>query len=317
MLLSLGSLICLLVSFSGGLNKSSSTQRSLYYFRTDTSHFKTNSSLLGGTGLAPGLLSGLIGQATSNKLYDFYDVYFWNYCAGSLSNGTEIIQYCSPRQNKFVFNPIDVWGLNGTTIQKEIPGGVTRAINAYTKGAQWMWTAYVISFCVTAGTIVVGFFAICSRLGSCVTTIVSSAATLFTFLAALTSTILFSALVGALNGSLKEYNVKSSVGTRVMAVDWLAVAFSIGASIFWLVSICCCSGRSGHNKDRHSQAVTHGQAFAPFGQSRGYQPLGDSGIQHPNPYGGAGHEVQEFGTVGAGPYKGRETAYEPFRQERV
>jgi hypothetical protein len=100
-----------------------------------------------------------------------------------------------------------------------------------------------------------------------------------------------------------------------MAVDWLAVAFSIGASAFWLVSICCCSGRSSHNKDRHSKDAPAGQAFVPFGQNRGYQPLGESGIQHPNPYGGAGHEMQDFGT--AGPYKGRETAYEPFRHERV
>jgi len=314
MVLSIGSLICLLVSFSGGLNKNSSTQRSLYYFRTDTSKFKTNSTILG-TPITGSLLSGLIGQATSNKLYDFYDVYFWNYCAGSLSNGTETVQYCSPRENNFVFNPIDVWGLNGTTIQKEIPGAVTKSINAYEKGAHWMWITYVLAFWITAASIVVGLFAICSRLGSCVTTIVSSAATLFTFVAALISTILFSVLVGALDGSLKEYNVKSSVGTRVMAIDWLAVAFSIAASAFWLVSICCCSGRSNH-KDRRSQAAAvPGQGFAPFGQSRGYQPLGDDGLQHPNPYGGAGHEMQDFGA--AGPYKGRETAYEPFRHERV
>jgi len=310
MVLSIGSLICLLVSMSGGLNKNSSTQRSLYYFRTDTSKFKSNSTLLG-TPVTGSLLSGLIGQATTNKLYDFYDVYFWNYCAGSLSgNGTETVQYCSPRKNNFVFNPIEVWGLNGTTIQKEIPGGVTKAINAYEKGAHWMWTLYVLAFWITVGTIVVGIFAICSRVGSFVTTIVSSVATVLTFVAALIATILFSALVGGLDTSLKEYNVKSSVGTKVLAVDWLAVAFSIGASAFWLISICCCSGRS-NNKDRHSKDVAPSQGFIPFGQSRGYQPLGDEGLQHPNPYGGSGHEMQDFGA--AGPYKGRETAYEPFR----
>ena len=127
-----------------------------------------------GTGLASSLIAGLVGQASSNKLYDFYEVYMWNYSAGSTSNGVDTIQYCSPRQAKFVFNPIDVWGLNGTTIQKDIPGAVTSAINAYSKGAQWMFIAYTVAFWVTAATIVVGLLAICSRIGSSLTTIVSS-----------------------------------------------------------------------------------------------------------------------------------------------
>ena len=127
-----------------------------------------------GTGIASGLLSSLIGEASSDALYDFYEVYMWNYCAGSNSSGTEVIQFCSPRQAKFVFNPIDIWGLNGTTVQKDVPGAVNDAVNAYSKGAQWMFIAYTVAFWVTAASIVVGIFAICSRVGSCITTIVAS-----------------------------------------------------------------------------------------------------------------------------------------------
>jgi SUR7/PalI family len=148
----------------------------------------------------------------------------------------------------------------------------------------------------------------------------SQTATLFTFLAAITSTILFSTLVGALNTALKPYHVKLTLGSKMIALDWIAVVFSIAASMFWLVSICCCSGRSRHPKaDRNSQQSGAGGAgYTGFG-GRGYQPLGDHFAQPTQaPYGAPGqmgHEMHDFGT--AGPYKGRETAYEPFRHERV
>jgi hypothetical protein len=126
----------------------------------------------------------------------------------------------------------------------------------------------------------------------------------------------------------------------MIAVDWLAAAFSLGASFFWLVSICCCSPHSSsRRKDRGAASNVAPQgsnvaAFAPFG-NRGYQPLEDpaagSGVHHNTAYGGAaaygqqnpygGHggvEMQDIGFTGAaGPYKGRESAYEPFRHERV
>jgi hypothetical protein len=124
----------------------------------------------------------------------------------------------------------------------------------------------------------------------------------------------------------------------MLAVDWLAVAFSLGASFFWLISICCCSPHSSRRKDRAVASNVPPQsnvaAFAPFG-NRGYQPLADpaagSGVHQNTAYGGAGGysantpyggrggvEMQDLGYAGAaGPYKGRESAYEPFRHERV
>jgi hypothetical protein len=142
---------------------------------------------------------------------------------------------------------------------------------------------------------------------------------LFTILAAVTSTVLFSTIVGAMNTAFKQYQITSTVGTKVMALDWLAVAFSIASSLFWVISICCCSGKSPYNKraDRRAKAADgSGNAFLPFGQNRGYQPLEEGHGQQP--YGAPGThnpmEMQEFGT---GPYKGRDTAYEPFRHGNV
>lgn len=124
-------------------------------------------------------------------------------------------------------------------------------------------------------------------------------ACLFTFLAAITSTILFSTLTGAFNTVLRPYGIHLTIGTRVMSLDWLAFAFSLGASLFWTISICCCSGSSSHPKNKNRSGEKGGPA--PFA-SRGYAPLGEA----------QGHEM---GNVkgGSSPYAGRETAYEPFR----
>jgi len=240
----------------------------------------------------------------------------WNYCVGTNNSGSDVINSCTHRESAFVFNPFQVWGLNGTIVQDKIPGAINTAMNAYTKGAKFMFIAYVIAFWLTVASVVVGLFAICSRWGSCVTTIVAGAATLFTILSAIASTVIFSTLVGAMNASLREYNVKTTLGTKKLAVEWLAVAFSLAASLFWFISICCCSGHSGR-KDRHVAAPGGGNTFKPFA-SRGYQPLGEEGgaQHHQNTAYGAnrGMEMQDFGT---GPYKGRDTAYEPFRHGGV
>jgi SUR7/PalI family len=147
--------------------------------------------------------------------------------------------------------------------------------------------------------------------------LVEQFATLFTILSALASTIIFSTLTAALNGSLKEYNIVTHLGTKMLAIDWLAAAFSIAASLFWFISICCCSGRSNRKERRSAAAPATGSGFAPFG-NRGYQPIADDGVQHPSMYGqqpgNRGMEMQDFG---AGPYKGRDTAYEPFRHGGV
>jgi hypothetical protein len=36
----------------------------------------------------------------------------------------------------------------------------------------------------------------------------------------------------------------------MFATTWLAVIFSFGAVLFWLFSMCCCSGRSPYHGDR-------------------------------------------------------------------
>jgi len=335
---SLISLILLVVVFLGGTKQHDPNLTSLYYVKADMSQFTANVTLgkfsasdiasylsaLGIKNADSDLTKALLQAATDKHIDDVYYIYPWNYCSGSISrngtnNGTVTLTTCSKSQPSYWFNPIEVWGLNGTLAQNYVPKGIDGALNAYKTGAHWMFIAYATAFFTTLAAIVVGAFAICSRLGSCVTTIVSIIATIFTFLAALTSTILFSTLVGAMNTVMKPYKVHLSTGSKMFALDWVAVAFSIAATLFWTISICCCSGRSDRShKDRGSKHADTSYGNVPGFGSRGYQPLGAA---HSTPYGAPVHnthnnrgvEMQDFGHASAGPYKGRETAYEPFR----
>lgn len=65
---------------------------------------------------------------------------------------------------------------------------------------------------------------------------------------------MFPIISGAINHDLKDVDIKSNIGKRVLACLWLAAVFAFVSFIFWLMSICCCSGRSpyGHKDTRRS-----------------------------------------------------------------
>jgi len=319
MVLTVASLLCLLVVFLGGLNKADPNLRSLWYFKADTTGFKKNyTSAIKDIPLTniDDKLRTFITQLTAtnskDELKDIYQVYLWNYCSGNVDNGTSggvKINYCSPRKAQFWFDPVTVWNLNGTGVDNLFPSALDKGLNVYKKVSTWMFIAYTISFWVTASSIAVGIAAIFSRWGSCMTAIVSSAATLFTFLAAITSTILFSTLTGTFNTVLKPYGIHITFGTKMASLDWIAFAFSLAASLFWLISMCCCSGKSSKKHEKSS-----GKGYGKFGGQK-YERLGAGNMPHD---GHNGHEMANMhGAAGSSPYKGRETAYEPFRHERV
>lgn len=73
----------------------------------------------------------------------------------------------------FWFNPSEVWGLNETGVDTLFPKNLQKGLNGYEKAAKWMFVAYVVATISTAAELLVGISAVFSRLGSCVTTIVS------------------------------------------------------------------------------------------------------------------------------------------------
>ena len=272
----------------------------------------------------------------------------------------------SKRESRFVFDPVEVWGLNATgtsaaaaasatatsgnvvssavasaeahlknsteALEDKLLGKTGReAMDAYRKVATWMFLAYEISFWTTLATIVCGILAIFSRWGSFLTWLFSvvcllfslqhidmdrlltrgyvQVSTFFTVAAVLTSTILFGTVVGAFKTLLHPYHVQLSLGTHSLILNWLAVAFSVGATLFWLLSVCCCSGRSNphhrSNKGGLWQAESKGQGYGDF--------RGRGGVRVEKT--GGGYERVGSPVWGQGSHGGQEVPLQSYPQQ--
>ena len=121
-------------------------------------------------------LAALNGKLSSKELKDFYQVGLFSYCEGDkdAESGEEKITYCSARKFQFHFDPLAIWQMNNTNIQEVLGDKYDSGMNAYKKAAGWMNWAFVITLVLTAVEFVVGFFAIFSRWGSLVTTVIST-----------------------------------------------------------------------------------------------------------------------------------------------
>ncbi|MCJ1224818.1 hypothetical protein MMC12_001463 [Toensbergia leucococca] len=325
MALTLASLICLIIVGMGGTNKSSSTLNNLYFFKANTSDITINASLLDLPSNA--LTDKLINDTTSATttalgIKDFYTVSLWNYCSGDFAttgaNTTDKVTYCSPRTSEFWFNPVQVWGLNNTGVENLFSSELKDGLDAYHTASKWMFIAYVVTVISLVLEILIGITALFSRWGSLATSIISGISNLFIMAFALTSTILYATLMGSFNSALEKYNIHGSLGHSMYVVVWLAVAFSWAAGLFWLLSSCCCSGRSDRMKGYGDGSGRKGMRAqkTPYTYERVESPLmgqsangnRDAAATHPGPQ--QGWQMGNMGPQGA-------TAYEPFRHGEV
>lgn len=317
MVLTLVSLGLLITVSLGGTNKSNGTLNNLFFFRANTSDIQVNATNVDIPDLAREFLN-VNASTTGNttKIYDFYHVSLWNYCAGDFNNNNtaskentnDHVTFCSKHTNEFWFNPVEVWGLNQSVADQLFGKELNDGLKAYRTVAKWMFVAYVIAIVATIVEVLVGFFALFSRWGSLATTIVSSVSSLFLMGFALTATILYAVLTGTFNTALKKYNIHASVGHNILVILWLAVAFSWASGLFWLFSSCCCSGRSDKIKGYGDNAGKKGMKAerTPYTYERVESPfLGQSGNAGPVP---AYHQNVPMNNMGH-----NATAYEPYR----
>ncbi|KAH7127048.1 SUR7/PalI family-domain-containing protein [Dendryphion nanum] len=306
MALTIASLICLILVFSGQTNKNMSLPRDLYFFKTDTRDFTADPDTIADNlpkniQLDNELLKALQGIAKTKDLKDFYKVGLWNYCEGDIDDaGKEHITFCSERKTNFWFNPLEVWELKDTAAQKLFTDELKNGVEVYHKAAKWVFVAFVITAALTLAEFIIGIFAIFSRWGSLVTTIVSTAQTVFILGAAAAVTAIYASLVAVFHTVFQPYKIKASLGSQMLATLWLGVAFSVASGFFWLISICCCSGKSPHKKVAAEKTpYTYERVASPYLGARE-----SSGHQL-----GAVPPASGHGTSG--------NAFEPYRQQHV
>ncbi|KAJ5919802.1 hypothetical protein N7454_009637 [Penicillium verhagenii] len=288
-LLTIATLICIILVGLGCTKASSSTLNNLYFMRIDLSNLTNGSkttteieNILNEfdiTSVNSTEVKELVDELASNEadslIMEYYDIGLMGYCDGKISNSKYNTTFCSSPKAEFYFDPLSVWGLDSTSVKDELPDDYNKVMKIYKAVSKWMFIAYVIAFAATIIEILVGIFAICSRWGSCVTTLFAVIAFLFTAAASVTSTVIFSVFKGSLGTTLEAYGIKLSLGTHMLATTWLAVAFSLGATIFWLFSVCCCSGRSPYN---HKNRGMRGNGLTAEKAPYTYEPIGAGAV---------------------------------------
>lgn len=255
--------------------------------------------------LAEAYATGTNLTAKDLGLADSYKVSLWNYCT---VNGTE--KNCTKGKFDWATAATNITRLEETAnaatgaTNLTLPKTLKDSLKTFAVVTKWTEVVYIIAIITAAVNLVVGIFAFFSRAGSCLTWIVSGIATAAILIASLMATIESSIVVAAVKSTAKAYNVKATLNTSFLATTWLAVAFSIGAGLFWAFSICCCA--SDHHKNSRRSVGDHEKLIP--GNSA-YQRVDD-----PNHYNN-GQQTGVFNT-GSVPLHNvqpqRGNAYEPY-----
>jgi len=312
--LSMASLVCILIVMLSGI-----TQHNLDMFEVKTQNLSISSSSLANiekelkrdlNGLTSTALENSAGSNTNFTasqlgLADSYKVFLWNYCS---TTGTK--QNCTSAKFNWASSSLNTTELNekaaaigsaaGLT-NLTFPKDVTNSLKTFAVVSKWTEVAYIIAFVFTVLELVVGLFGFCSRAGSCVTYLISGLSTSFIIVASILATVGSAVVVAAVQTTARAYGAHADIQTGFLSVTWLAVAFSVGASLFWLFSVCCC-------KSEHRNGKRQSEKFAPGN----YQQL-----QDPN----TAYMGQTQGVYNNQPHKTqtpiRGGAYEPYNHSAV
>ena len=256
MVLTMLTLVFLVMIGLGGTNSNNNYLSNLYFIRANTTSVTGLDEF---TNNPANDFTDPLAKTQDNKIIikNQYLVGLWGYCAGAGDNTTRsvlafgqksasTVEFCSPRQLQYGFDPSQVWGVDAET-QKDIFNGdfYDYVNNTYlVTNRKWMSTLFILSCVATGIQLLVGIGGLFSRLGSLFTTLSAIFSTGFIFAFAVITTLTYTRMAVSANISLVDLGITMTVGTAMLAYMWLAFSLSLVGSFFWAFSSCCCSGRS-------------------------------------------------------------------------
>jgi len=274
--------------------------------------------------------SVLESSLKTGNLSDVYVIGLGRYCSGNDTqpwNGKNKPNYklssCGPHQFPFVFDPIQVWGLNNTAIQNFLPNAVKDGLHAYRVAIHVVHILFVVATGLTGLTLLSGLPVIYTpRMSLKVLSLLSALfAALCAGVAAGGATGVYSVLEGVLKTNLGPFGVRFFLGSGGLAVAWLSAGLNFAAFILWSFALCC---MSRYNPNAYNHRAGHGgEKDVPtrWGQSPSYEPLAptrspgarNSAYSVPNQV----PSPVPFNHHDASPHhdSGALTGYEPFRGE--
>lgn len=230
----------------------------------------------------------------------FYEVTLWNYC----SKDEQGDRHCVKHQFDWAHKRINMSFVESSGV--ELPKELTDAIKAFSEVTKWTEVAFIAALLALGVELLMGIFASCTRVMSCVTFVIAGAASTLSIIAAGMATGMALIIVGAVEGSDRLYGAKAKLNTSYLTLMWIGVAFALAAGLFWVFTICCCA--PDHGRNRKSKYYDGQQPM--MGQSqRGYAPLGHDQEMS----GGLYNNNQGYNNqYGRSPGGHSDVAYEPY-----
>ncbi|EAW22910.1 SUR7/PalI family protein [Aspergillus fischeri NRRL 181] len=206
-------------------------------------------------------------------LHDFYQVGLWGFCEGYMDSG---ITRCSKPKTLYWFNPVKIILselLAGATIA--LPSDISDALKIARLASHWMFGLFITATVLTFILIFLAPFAVSSRPPQTISPdpsvnelhpphrrrtfvflrafpflILTFLAALFTIVASVVATVMFSIFKNVFTSSGYDLNIGAELGSRMMAFMWIASAFNLLAFILELGSCCaaCCGGRKARKE---------------------------------------------------------------------
>lgn len=152
----------------------------------------------------------------------------------------------------------------------KMPEEISTALDVFKKVSYWTQIVFIIALVSLAAQVIVGLFSVCTRIASCLCFLIAGISTAAVIAAAALSTATASVVIGAIEGTSAFGGAKGSINTSYLGLVWVSVAFALGASISWLVTICCCAPDKSSRRSKNK----HGDGEKGFPESS-YQPLQD------------------------------------------
>lgn len=245
-------------------------------------------------------------------LADAYDVSLWGYCRTVGKDRTctsSQFDWASHVLNDTYLNDLGASvGIKNVALPKELIG----AIHTYNTVNKFTEIAFIVALVALGIELVIGIFATMSRAVSCLVYVWASFATLLVFVACGMATALATAVIGAVEATAKFYGVRANFYSNFLAVIWIGAAFTLGANLFWIFTICCC--KPEHRRNKYARD-SYGDSEKLIPQ-RGYAPLNND-HEHNGFYNNQAPQRQSAPTYNANPRypsgAGRtDLAYEPY-----
>ncbi|KAL1852975.1 hypothetical protein Plec18167_005631 [Paecilomyces lecythidis] len=206
-------------------------------------------------------------------LHDFYQVGLWNFCEGYDNSG---ITHCSKPEKLYAFNPVKILLselLSGATIA--LPGDISDALKIARTASHWMFGLFIAGTVLSFVAIFLAPLAVSSRppqsisadprkndevhvhhrpsfifLRSLPMLIFTFLTALFTIVASVISTVMWSIFRNVFMSNAVDLNIKAYLGTRMLVFMWIASALTLIGFIVQLFSCCCacCGGRKARRQ---------------------------------------------------------------------